>query len=63
MCEKCDVFDELIGRYQRWAGSVADQLTLHRIQEVIEELNAYKAATHPGENKASLPTNVGQVSF
>jgi hypothetical protein len=59
MCEKCDVFDDLIGRYQRWAGSIADQPTLDRIQEVIEELNGYKAETHPGESQ-KLPHSLCQ---
>jgi hypothetical protein len=47
MCEKCVELDEKIGRYRRIANSINDGLTKERIEELIGDAEAQKAALHP----------------
>jgi len=47
MCEKCVEFDEKIEDYRRLSSRITDQATLNGIKELIERMQAQKAALHP----------------
>jgi hypothetical protein len=51
MCEKCVEIDGKIGHYRSIASRTTDQPTLDGIQELIERLQAQKAALHPEQSK------------
>jgi len=46
MCENCKELDGKIKHHRRTA-SINDQLTIHRIGELVARLEAEKAALHP----------------
>jgi hypothetical protein len=47
MCEKCIEIDKKTVHYRRIAASISDQLTIDRINALVEKLEAEKAALHP----------------
>ena len=47
MCEKCVALDRKIEHYERLRLSIADQVTVDRIKELLAEMKAQKAALHP----------------
>jgi hypothetical protein len=47
MCEKCVKLDRKIEYYERIRRSIADQVTVDRIKELIAEMTAQKAQFHP----------------
>ncbi len=47
MCQRCVELDSKIEQYKRIAGSITDQLTLERINELVKRMTAEKAALHP----------------
>ena len=49
MCEKCVVLDRKIQHYERIRLSIADQVTVDRIKELIAEMKAQKAEFHRGK--------------
>jgi hypothetical protein len=46
MCEKCVELDKKIDHYERIRLSIADQVTVDRIKELIAEMSAQKAQFH-----------------
>ena len=46
MCEKCVELDKKIEHYERIRLSIADQVTVDRIKELIAEMSAQKAQFH-----------------
>ena len=48
MCNQCVEIDKTIERYRNILRSINDQLTLDRAKELIADLEAQKAALHPG---------------
>jgi hypothetical protein len=51
MCDRCIQLDKKIEHYERLASGMADELTLERIRELVQELRAQKAALHPDEEQ------------
>jgi hypothetical protein len=51
MCDKCMQLDKKIEHYEHLASGVADELTLERIRESVQEMRAQKAALHPDEEQ------------
>ena len=49
MCEKCVVLDSKIEHYRVLASRITDQPTLDGINQLIERMQAQKAALHPEE--------------
>jgi hypothetical protein len=47
MCEKCVEIDKKTDHYRRITASISDQLTIDRIDALVEKLEAEKAALHP----------------
>jgi hypothetical protein len=47
MGEKCIEIDKKTVHYRRIAASISDQLTIDRINALVEKLEAEKAALHP----------------
>jgi hypothetical protein len=47
MCDKCVELDGKIEHYERIRLSIADQITVDRIKELVAEMNAQKAKFHP----------------
>src|ERR1700730_421757 len=50
MCDKCIEIDKRTERYRRISASISDQLTIDRIDALVEKLEAEKAALHPRES-------------
>jgi hypothetical protein len=50
MCEKCVDLDNKTEHYRRISASISDQLTVDRIDALVEKLEAEKAALHPPES-------------
>ena len=46
MCDKCVELDGKIEHYERIRLSIADQVTVDRIKELVAEMNAQKAKFH-----------------
>jgi hypothetical protein len=46
MCEKCVEIDKTIERYRQIKRSIMDQLTVDRTKELIDDLEAQKAALY-----------------
>ena len=46
MCEKCVELDKKIEHYERIRLSIADQVNVDRIKELIAEMSAQKAQFH-----------------
>jgi hypothetical protein len=51
MCEKCVELDSKIEHYQRMASRISDQAMLAGIKELIERMQAQKAALHPEQEQ------------
>jgi hypothetical protein len=51
MCDKCIQLDKKIEHNERLASGMADELTLERIRESVQEMRAQKAALHPDEEQ------------
>jgi hypothetical protein len=51
MCEKCAELDERIERCRRGVVSINDQLTIDRLNALIDELQVEKAALHPEQEE------------
>jgi hypothetical protein len=47
MCDKCKELDEKIEHYRRIGRYINDQLTLERLNAVIDDAELQKAALHP----------------
>ena len=48
MCDKCIEIDEKIKRYRSIVRSITDQPTVDGAKALIADLEAQKAALHPG---------------
>lgn len=48
MCDKCVEIDGTIERYRKILRSITDQITVDHMKELLAELEARKAALHPG---------------
>lgn len=51
MCEKCVEIDAKIERYERLSRFITDQPALDGVKQLLEQLNAEKAALHPKKGK------------
>jgi hypothetical protein len=47
MCEKCVEIDKKIERYRVLIAGVTDKLALDGLKELIDQMEAQKAALHP----------------
>ena len=47
MCDNCVELDRKLARYERLSKSISDQLTIDRINELVKQIKAQKAALHP----------------
>jgi hypothetical protein len=47
MCEKCDEIEKTIERYRRIQQRIQDQQLIDGAQQLIDEMEADKAALHP----------------
>jgi beta-phosphoglucomutase-like phosphatase (HAD superfamily) len=50
MCEKCTELDKKIEHYRIMASRITDQPVLDGIKELIERMQAQKAALHPEQD-------------
>jgi beta-phosphoglucomutase-like phosphatase (HAD superfamily) len=50
MCEKCIELDKKIEHYRGMASRITDQPVLDGIKELIERMQAQKAAFHPEQD-------------
>jgi hypothetical protein len=51
MCEKCVELDRKIEHYRYMASRITDRLMLEGIKELIERMQAQKAALHPEQGQ------------
>jgi hypothetical protein len=51
MCEKCTELDSKIEHYQHMASRITDQAMLDGIKDLIERMQAQKAALHPEQGQ------------
>jgi hypothetical protein len=51
MCEKCVKLDSKIDHYRFLASRLTDQLTIHGIKQLIDRIQAEKAALHPDQKQ------------
>jgi hypothetical protein len=51
MCDKCVELDGKIEHYRSLSSTITDQPTLDGIKNLIEEMNAQKAALHPEQTE------------
>ena len=51
MCDKCIELDKKLEQYRRLASSIADQLTIDRINKLIKDTVAEKAKLHPDQQQ------------
>jgi hypothetical protein len=51
VCDECKELNDKIEQYRRIAGSINDQLTIERINELIASMEAQKAALHPEQHE------------
>jgi hypothetical protein len=51
MCDRCSELDGKIEHHSRLASRITDQATLDGIRELIERMNAEKAALHPEQQQ------------
>jgi hypothetical protein len=47
MCDKCTEIDRKIAHHQRLSSTTTDQLILDGIKQLVEKMQAQKAALHP----------------
>ena len=50
MCEKCRELEKKIERLRRLTASINDQLTIDRLNQLIKDTEAEKAALHLDQN-------------
>ncbi len=53
MCEKCVAIDRKIEHYERMLLSIADQVTVDRIKELLAEMKGQKAELHPAKEQSA----------
>jgi hypothetical protein len=51
MCQQCVEIDKKIEDYQRMASRITDQAMLDGIKDLIERMQAQKAALHPEQGQ------------
>jgi hypothetical protein len=51
MCDKCEELDKKIERYRKIILGICDQPTVERIEALIGEMQAQKAALHPEQKQ------------
>ena len=51
MCDKCAELDKRIEHYEKMALLISDQVTVERIEALIADLRAQKAALHPEQEQ------------
>ena len=51
MCDKCEELDKKIERYRKIILGIGDQPTVERIEALIGEMQAQKAALHPEQKQ------------
>jgi hypothetical protein len=51
MCDKCEELDKKIEHYRRICLSIADQITVERIDAMIADLQAQKVTLHPEQKQ------------
>jgi hypothetical protein len=51
MCDKCAELDKKIEHYRLIPLSIGDQITVERIEALIEDLRAQKATLHPEQKQ------------
>jgi hypothetical protein len=51
MCDKCVELDSKIDHYRFLADRITDQLTIDGIKQLIERMQAEKAALHPEQTE------------
>jgi hypothetical protein len=51
MCDKCEEVNRKIEHYRILMSRIPDQLTNERVQKLIEDMQAEKAALHPERDK------------
>ena len=51
MCVECQELEKKIERFRRVAASINDQLTIDRLNQLIKETEAEKAALHREQQK------------
>jgi hypothetical protein len=51
MCDKCVELDKKLEQYRRIASSITDQLTIDRLNKLIKDTVAQKAALHPDQER------------
>ena len=51
MCDKCGELDKKIEHYRRMLLSIGDQTTVERLEAMIADLQAQKAALHPEQRQ------------
>jgi hypothetical protein len=51
MCDKCVELDKKLEQYRRLASSITDQLTIARLNKLIEDTVAQKAELHPDQKR------------
>jgi hypothetical protein len=47
MCDECVKLDQKIEHYKRMIARISDPLTTERVWQLIEDIQAQKAALHP----------------
>jgi hypothetical protein len=51
MCDKCAKLDKKIEHYETILVSIGDRVTVERLQAMIADLQAQKAALHPEQQQ------------
>ena len=51
MCDKCAKLDKKIEHYETILVSIGDRVTVERLQAMIADLQAQKAALHPEQKQ------------
>jgi fructose-specific phosphotransferase system component IIB len=51
MCDKCIELDKKLEQYRRIASSITDELTVARLNKLIKDTVAQKAALHPDQEQ------------
>jgi hypothetical protein len=51
MCDKCEELDKKIEHYRKIILGIGDKLTVERIEAMIGDLQAQKAALHPEQKE------------
>ncbi len=51
MCDRCVELDAKIEHYRKLASAISDQLTVERVADLIEAMEARKAQLHPEQKR------------